>query len=202
MHRRLRSIYLSSHPWKNYPSASEGSFGFSWIMLSNDAKIRACFTTFLAATAPRSEAVFSTWKLVSASNRKAKIIYFVPYEGSWTSPRGALRYLWVLVKLWDPHRTPMGPPGTPWGSPRGPERVSEEPNELWHVGYQFSQFSALKMNKGSTYSVDCHWCLGRSIPFLFWSIHTLFTALKWCGSTKTKKGVDRQRHNWRSRLYL
>ena len=151
MHRRLRSIYLSSYPWKNYPSASEGIFGFSWIMLSNDAKIRACFTSFLAATAPRSEAVFSTWKLVSASNRKAKIIYFVPYEGSWTSPRGALRYLWVLVKLWDPHRTPMGPPGTPWGSPRGPERVSEEPNELWHVGYQFSQFSALKMNKRSTY---------------------------------------------------
>ena len=202
LHRRLRSIYLSSHPWKNYPSASEGSFGFSWIMLSNDAKIRACFTTFLAATAPRNEAVFSTWKLVSASNRKAKIIYFVPYEGSWTSTRGALRCFWVLVKLWDPHRTPMWPPGTPWGSPRGPERVSEEPNELWHVGYQFSQFSALKMNKGSTYSVDCHWCLGRSIPFLFWSIHTLFTALKWCGSTKTKKGVDRQRHNWRSRLYL
>ena len=118
-------------------------------MLSNDAKIRACFTTFLAATAPRSEAVFSTWKLVSASNRKAKIIYFVPYEGSWTSPRGALRYLWVLVKLWDPHRTPRGPPGTPWGSPRGPERVSEDANEIWHVGYQFFQFSALKMNTGS-----------------------------------------------------
>ena len=112
-HRRFRPIYLSSHPWKNYPNASEGSFGFSWIMLSNDAKIRACFTTFLAATAPRSEAVFSTWKLVSASNRKAKIIYFVPYEGSWTSPRGALRYLWVLVKLWDPHRTLHGAPRDP-----------------------------------------------------------------------------------------
>ena len=96
----------------------------------------------------------------------------------------------------------MGPPGTPIGPPRGPERVSEEPNEIWHVGYQFSQFSALKMNKGSTYSVDCHWCLGRSIPFLFWSIHTLFTALKWCGLTKTKKGVDRQRHHWRSTLYV
>ena len=52
------------------------------------------------------------------------------------------------------------------------------------------------------YSVDCQWCLGRSTPFLFWSIHTLFTALKWCGSTKTKKGVDRQRHHWRSTLYL
>ena len=51
------------------------------------------------------------------------------------------------------------------------------------------------------YSVDCQWCLGRSTPFLFWSIHTLFTALKWCGSTKTKKGVDRQRHHWRSTLY-
>ena len=52
-HRRLRSNYLSSDPWKNYPSASEGIFGFSWIMLSNDAKIRACFPSFLAATAPK-----------------------------------------------------------------------------------------------------------------------------------------------------
>ena len=49
-------------------------------MLSNDAKIRACFTSFLAATAPRSEAVFSTLKLVGASNRKGKINYFVPYH--------------------------------------------------------------------------------------------------------------------------
>ena len=48
-------------------------------MLSNNAKIRACFTTFLAATA-RSEAVVSTLKLVGASNRKGKINYFVPYE--------------------------------------------------------------------------------------------------------------------------
>ena len=81
VHRRLRSDYLSSDPWKNYPSASEGIFGFSWIMLSNDAKIRACFPSFLAATAPRREAVFSTLKLVGASNRKGKINYFVPYEG-------------------------------------------------------------------------------------------------------------------------
>ena len=49
-------------------------------MLSNDAKIRACFPTSLAATAPRSEAVFSTLKVVGASNRKGKINYFVPYE--------------------------------------------------------------------------------------------------------------------------
>ena len=28
----------------------------------------------------------------------------------------------------------------------GPERVSEDADEIWHVGYQFSQFSALKMN--------------------------------------------------------
>ena len=49
--------------------------------MNNDAKIRACFTTFLAATAPRSEAVFSTLKLVDASNRKGEINYFVPYEG-------------------------------------------------------------------------------------------------------------------------
>ena len=50
-------------------------------MLSNDAKIRACFTRFLAATAPRIESVFSTLKLVGASKRKGKINYFVPYEG-------------------------------------------------------------------------------------------------------------------------
>ena len=61
-HRRFRPIYLSSHPSKNYPSATEGSFGFSWIMLSTDAKIRACFTTFLAARAPSSKADFSTLK--------------------------------------------------------------------------------------------------------------------------------------------
>ena len=81
LHRRLRSHYLTSHQWKNYPSASEGFFGFSWIMLSNDAKIRACFPSFLAATAPRSEAVSSTLKLVGASNSKGTISYFVPYEG-------------------------------------------------------------------------------------------------------------------------
>ena len=50
-------------------------------MLSNDGKIRACLQTCLAATAPRSEAVFSTLKVVGASNRKGKINYFVPYEG-------------------------------------------------------------------------------------------------------------------------
>ena len=61
-HRRFRSIYLSSDPWKNYPSASEGIFGFSWIMFSTDAKIRACFTTFLAARAPSRHADFSTLK--------------------------------------------------------------------------------------------------------------------------------------------
>ena len=49
-------------------------------MLSNDAKIRACFPTSLAATVPTSEAVFSTLKVVGASNRKGKINYFVPYE--------------------------------------------------------------------------------------------------------------------------
>ena len=62
IHRRLRSIYLSSHPWKNYPSGSEGIFGFSWIMVSNDVKIRACFTSSLAARAPSSKADFSTLK--------------------------------------------------------------------------------------------------------------------------------------------
>ena len=39
-------------------------------------------------------------------------------------------------------------------------------------------------------------------PFLFWSIHTLFTALKGNGSTKTKKGMDRPRRHWRSTLYV
>ena len=44
---------------------------------------------------------------------------------------------------------PGGPQGPPRGSHRGPERLSEDANEIWHVGYQFSQFSALKMNTGS-----------------------------------------------------
>jgi hypothetical protein len=47
----------------------------------------------------------------------------------------------------------LGPQGAPQGprlvSPRGPERVSEESNDIRHVGYQFSPFSALKMNTGS-----------------------------------------------------
>ena len=46
---------------------------------------------------------------------------------------------------------PGGPQGSPRGSPRGPKWVSEEPNEIWHIGYQFFQFSALKMNSGSTH---------------------------------------------------
>jgi hypothetical protein len=62
-HRRLRWDYLSSDPWKNYPSATEGTFGFSWIMFSTDAKERAGFTTFLASRASRSKADFSTLKL-------------------------------------------------------------------------------------------------------------------------------------------
>ena len=62
IHRRLRSDYLSSDPWKNYPSATEGIFGFSWITLSTDAKERAGFPSSLASRAPRSEADFSTLK--------------------------------------------------------------------------------------------------------------------------------------------
>ena len=53
---------------------------------------------------------------------------------------------WGLGKSLGPQGGPQGPPR---GSPKGPERVPEEPNEIWHVGYQFSQFSALKMNTGS-----------------------------------------------------
>ena len=42
----------------------------------------------------------------------------------------------------------LGPPGAPQGpcqggGARGPERVSEKLNDIRHVGYQFSQFSAL-----------------------------------------------------------
>ena len=48
----------------------------------------------------------------------------------------------------------LGPPGgpkiPPEGLSRGPERDSEEANDIWHVGYQFSQFSALKMYTEST----------------------------------------------------
>ena len=43
----------------------------------------------------------------------------------------------------------LGAPHYPQGSPRGPERVSEDANEVWHVGYQFSQFLALKMSTES-----------------------------------------------------
>ena len=41
--------------------------------------------------------------------------------------------------------------GPPRGVPRGPERASEESNDTRHVGYQFSQFSTLKTNTGSTH---------------------------------------------------
>ena len=61
-HRRLRSDYLSSDPWKNYPSATEGIFRLVWIILSTDAKERAGFPSFLASRAPRSKADFSTLK--------------------------------------------------------------------------------------------------------------------------------------------
>ena len=89
----------SSDPWKNYPSASEGIFGFSWIIFSTDAKERAGFLTYLAARAPRSE------ELVDASKRKGEINYFEPHKGLewfWTIPRGTQRCFWVLVKLWNP----------------------------------------------------------------------------------------------------
>ena len=39
-------------------------------------------------------------------------------------------------------------------------------------------------------------------PFLFWSIHILFTAMKGYGSTKTKKDMDQPRRHWRSTLYV
>ena len=64
---------------------------------------------------------------------KGEINYFVLC-------RGAQRCFWVLVVLWDP----QGPPRDPArGGARGPERVSEKLNDIRHVGYQFSQFSAL-----------------------------------------------------------
>ncbi len=53
IHRRFSSDYLSSDPWKNYPSRSKGIFGFVWSMFSTDAKMRAYFPTFFEARAPR-----------------------------------------------------------------------------------------------------------------------------------------------------
>ena len=45
-HRRLRSDYLSSDPWKNYASATEGIFRLVWIILSTDGKERLNFWAF------------------------------------------------------------------------------------------------------------------------------------------------------------
>ena len=89
-------------------------------------------------------------RLHFADAMKGETNKFVPYKSLkwfWTIAVGNQRYLWVLVILWDP---PGGPPG-PLGVPRGPERVSEESNDTRHVGYQFSQFSTLKTNTGSTH---------------------------------------------------
>jgi len=89
-------------------------------------------------------------RLHFASAMKGEINQLVPYESLkwfWTIAVGTQRYLWVLVILWDPG----GPSGTPPGVHRGPERVSEESNDTRHVGYQFSQFSTLKTNTGSTH---------------------------------------------------
>ena len=82
-------------------------------------------------------------RLHFADAMKGETNKFVPYKSLkwfWTIAVGNQRYLWVLVILWDPP-----------GVPRGPERVSEESNDTRHVGYQFSQFSTLKTNTGSTH---------------------------------------------------
>ena len=46
----------------------------------------------------------------------------------------------------------------------------------------------------TSYSVDCQWCLCRSIPFS--------CSKKGVDGPKTKKGMDRQRRHWRSTLYI
>ena len=77
---------------------------------------------------------------------KGEIIQFVPYEGLkwfWTILVGTQRCFWVLVILWNPAGGPL------WG----PERISEKSN---HVGYQFSQFSALKTNTFKISNQDSH----------------------------------------------
>ena len=39
----------------------------------------------------------------------------------------------IIGELWDPQGTPR----EPTGSTSGPERVSEEVNDIRHIGYQF-----------------------------------------------------------------
>ena len=48
-----------------------------------------------------------------------------------------LRCLEIFLSLGKTLGPQEGPPRTHWGSPRGPERVSGEPNDIRHVGYQF-----------------------------------------------------------------
>jgi hypothetical protein len=50
-------------------------------MFSNDAKEKAGFLSFLAASVPRSEENFSMLKLVDASKMKGEINYFAPHKG-------------------------------------------------------------------------------------------------------------------------
>ena len=48
-----------------------------------------------------------------------------------------LRCLEIFLSLGKTLGPQEGPPRTHRGSPRGPERVSGEPNDIRHVGYQF-----------------------------------------------------------------
>ena len=46
----------------------------------------------------------------------------------------------------------LGPPGPPRDPAGGPLEVQkEDPNDVRHVGYQFSHFLALKMNTRSSH---------------------------------------------------
>ena len=47
-------------------------------------------------------------------------LIFVTYDlwkWSQTVPRGALRYFWILVKIWEPQGPPHGAPRPPHGAP-------------------------------------------------------------------------------------
>ena len=71
---------LKKKSWIYLAQKVEVRLSFLRSMKTLFQRIRAFLPSCLAATAPRSEAVFSTLKLVGASNRKGKINYFVPYE--------------------------------------------------------------------------------------------------------------------------
>ena len=93
--------------------------------------------------------------------------------------------------------------GRPWVQGCSWE-VSKEPNHTRHVGYQFSQFSTLKMNTGSTlankplkFQTRLPWgdpwtSLGPGVPFwiFFGRFLASISAQVWRNITKITKNAD------------